>query len=292
LEARGKHALVVNGDAVPKHIAFMDPAGKIGVIHETAPLESLRGIEALIIVDTSAWAQLGPMSEVVSGFAGSTAIIDHHLSEDEFDAVVLKDSQAEATGRLILELTEALDVRLTEDTASMLFAAIATDTGWFRFSSVTDRTFEALAKLTAAGASPARIFTQLFEQHSLPRLSLRGRILDHIESECDGRFLWTYVSKQDFETTGAQQTDTEDSINQLLTVAGVEAAAMFVELAESETKVSLRSRTDFDVRQIAEQFGGGGHRAAAGITIASPMSLAQQQVLDAVSAAMEDSSRD
>lgn len=282
LESLGKRVTIVNGDAPPPHIRFMDPDGRVRVVGQTAPVETLRGYDALIVVDTSAWGQLGAMGEVVRGFMGAKAVIDHHVSEDDFGALVLKDSTAEATGRLILELAEFLRVPLTQAIAEPLFAAIATDTGWFRFPSVTEKTFTALAKLTAAGAQPAKTFVQLYEQHTFPRLKLRGRILDHVVSECDGRLLWTYVTAADFKECGAELTDTEDAINMLLSVAGTQAAVLIVELEPKATKISLRSRSEFDVRVIAEKFGGGGHRQAAGITFQGDRATAQDAVLGAV----------
>lgn len=286
LESLGKRVTIVNGDPAPAHIRFMDREGRVKVVGSTAPLETLRGYDALVVVDTSAWGQLGDMAGVVRSFAGEKAVIDHHVSEDDFGALMFKDATAEATGRLILELAEYLDVAVTTEIAEPLFTAIATDTGWFRFSSVTAATFSALAKLTAAGARPAKIFSQLFEQHSLSRLMLRGRILDHVKSECSGRLLWTYVTAADFAECKAEQTDTEDAINMLLSVAGSETALMFAELKPDLTKVSLRSRTDFDVRKVAEQFGGGGHKAASGISFPGPRESAQNAVLDAVRRAM------
>jgi phosphoesterase RecJ-like protein len=283
LEARGKQALIINGDEVPEHIAFMDPQNRVRVVGATAPLESLRGgFDAFIIVDTGAWTQLGRTAEVLRNFTGPKVVIDHHVSQDDMGAMLFKDSTVEATGRLILQLSEALNVPLTLEIAEPLFAAIATDTGWFRFNSVTADTYSALAKLTAAGVEPGKIFTRLYEQHSLPRLLLRGRILSHITPECDGRLMWTYVTNEDFTECDANRTDTEDSINSLLTVAGVEVAALFVELEPGVTKVSLRSRSDFDVRAVAEQFGGGGHRAAAGISYRGDRATAQQLILDAL----------
>jgi len=282
LETLGKQVAIVNADEVPEHISFMDPYGRVAVLGYTAPLEALRGFDAMIVVDTSAWGQLGGMGEVLRGFQGAKAVIDHHASEDDLGAEVFKDSTAEATGRLILQLAKELGVPLTPEIAAPLFAAIATDTGWFRFPSVTADTFAALAKLTAAGASPARTFAELFEQHSLPRLHLRGRILERVTPECGGRMMWTKVTAEDFRETGAQKTDTEDVINMLLTVKGVEVAVLFVELEPTLTKVSLRSRSEFNVNELANQFGGGGHKAAAGITFAGPMIEAQQAVLEAV----------
>ena len=287
LKSLGKRVVIVNGDEVPEHIRFMDPEGWVREAGRTAPLEALRGYEALIVVDTSAWAQLGDAAEVVRAFQGVRVVIDHHVSEDDLGALVFKDAEAEATGRLILELIEALGVEVTPEIAEPLFTAIATDTGWFRFPSVTSATFAALAKLTAAGARPTKTFMLLYEQHSLARLRLRGRILNHVHAECDGLLLWTYVTAIDFEECGAQRTDTEDAINMLLAVAGVEAAVMFVELEPGVTKVSLRSRSNFDVRAVAEQFGGGGHRAAAGVTYRGEREDAQRAILDVVCAGME-----
>lgn len=97
----------------------------------------------------------------------------------------------------------------------------------------------------------------------------------------------TTVTREDFSETGANTTDTEDAINTLLTVAGAEVAVLFVELPEGKTKVSLRSRSDFDVRAIAAQFGGGGHRAAAGVSFEGDLQTTRKAVLDALRAAME-----
>jgi bifunctional oligoribonuclease and PAP phosphatase NrnA len=282
LKALGKQTLIVNGDAVPEHIEFMDPDHRVKVAGMSAPLEALRAYEVFIVVDTGAWGQLGAAAEALRGFRGQRVVIDHHVSGDDLGATVFKDSAAEATGRLILELAEYLDVEITPAIAAPLFAAIATDTGWFRFPSVTEKTFAALGRLVQAGANPSETFSKLYEQHSLPRLLLRGRILDHVSPECDGRLLWTYVTGDDFRETDAQTTDTEDAINMLLAVAGVEAAVMFVELEPEVTKVSIRSRGALDARAVTEQFGGGGHRAAAGITYNGGRETAQREILDAV----------
>ncbi|NOY41833.1 MAG: bifunctional oligoribonuclease/PAP phosphatase NrnA [Planctomycetes bacterium] len=291
LESLGKQVTISNGDAVPEHIGFINPNKRVRVLGESIKPAELWEIDALIVVDTSVWVQLGPMAEVVRMFPGTRVVIDHHIGQDDLGAEVFKDDTAEATGRLILDLAEALGVEITPEIAMPLFAAIATDTGWFRFSSVTEKTFQALAKLVAAGADPPGIFSALFERHSLARLYLRGRILSNVVPAIDGRLMSTHVTCQDFDETGAEKTDTEDVINLLHTVAGCEVAVLFVELEDQVTKVSLRSRTDFDVRAIAEQFGGGGHRAAAGVAFQGSLEDAQQAILDALSIAMTPSGK-
>jgi phosphoesterase RecJ-like protein len=226
------------------------------------------------------------MAEVVRQFKGPRVVVDHHVSQDDMQAVVFKDATSEATGRLVLELAEALGVQLTPKLAEIIFTAIATDTGWFRFSSVTEGTFLALAKLVAAGANPPAVFAALYEQHTLARILLRARILANIESLAGGRLMATQVLQEDFAETGAETADTEDVINTLLTVAGTQVAVLFVELKKT-TKVSLRSRTDFDVRAVAERFGGGGHRAAAGIAFEGSIEDARKAVLEVLLAELK-----
>lgn len=289
LESLGKRVRIVNGDEVPRHIGFIDAHQRIEILdRHVSSSEALLNLDVLIIVDTSAWGQLGPMAEVVRQFDGQKIVIDHHVSQDDMQALVCKDATAEATGRLILELATTLGVHVSSEMAMPLFAAIATDTGWFRFPSVTEKTFFALGHLVAAGASPAGIFSSLYEQHRIGRLLLRGRILQKVRAEVAGRLLWTEVTMEDFQESGAERTDTEDVINLLLTIAGSEVAAMFVELDTSVTKISLRSRGEFDVCQVAKQFGGGGHRAASGITFDGPLATARATVLDALRARIVD----
>jgi phosphoesterase RecJ-like protein len=208
------------------------------------------------------------------------------VSQDDMSAVVFKDTTSESTGRLVLQAIDALSVELTPEMASPLFAAIATDTGWFRFASVGEATLQAAARLVGAGVKPNEVFAKLYEQNSLARLWLQGRILANVKSHLGGRLLSTAITQADVAAVGAEATDTEDVINRLLAVAGTEVALLFLEMAPEETKVSLRSRTGVDVNAIAGQFGGGGHKAAAGVRYRGPLSEAEPKVIAAVSAAM------
>jgi phosphoesterase RecJ-like protein len=227
------------------------------------------------------------MADVVRNPSARKIVIDHHVSQDDMGALVFKDTQSESTGRLIFEAIGALGATVTAEIARALFTAIATDTGWFRFSSVTETTFAATAQLIAAGARPHEVFGLLYEQNSLARLHLQGRILTNVKSHVGGRLLSTAITQADLKAVGAEPTDTEDVINRLLGVAGVEVALLFLELGPQETKVSLRSRSAVDVHKIAEQLGGGGHRAASGVRFKGPLSIAEPTVLDAVRAAMQ-----
>jgi phosphoesterase RecJ-like protein len=173
----GKSVRIVNADPTPPHLAFIDPHGRIETLGGPHPAVGLEDIDALIVLDTSAWSQLGPMADVVRATRAVKIVLDHHVSSDDLGAELFKDETAEATGRLIVEAADRLGVALTPEIAAPLLAAIATDTGWFRFPSAKGDTYRVAGRLIDAGAEPARIYNALYERHTLARVQLMGRIL-------------------------------------------------------------------------------------------------------------------
>jgi phosphoesterase RecJ-like protein len=287
LESLGKSVTIVNAQPTPPNLRFIDPQNRLKALGVDIRPHELWDFEVLMVLDTSAWAQLGAMAEVVRSTVARKLILDHHVGEDDLGAELFKNPQAEATGRLVVEAAHHLGARITPAMAGPLFAAIATDTGWFRFGSTTGTTLRYAAELIEAGAVPCEIFAGLYEQDSLPRLQLRGRILAHTKTDLDGRLVYTSALKADFDATGALPSDTEDAINLTLGVAGTEVAVIFVEQPTGGFKLSFRSRTPrVDCNELAKRFGGGGHKAAAGASIDLPWPEAETKVLDAVRNAM------
>jgi phosphoesterase RecJ-like protein len=286
LESLGKQVRIVNGHPTPPNLAFIDPTKRIGVIGQTVEPAELSDVELIMILDTSAWAQLGPMSDFIRGFGGKKVVVDHHVGEDDIGAEPFKDVTAEATGRLVVDAAESLGVRLTPEMATPLFAAVATDTGWYRFASTTPGTYRCAAKLLEAGAKPAAIYNALYEQDTVGRMKLRGLILTRIEIELGGRLAHTYVLKEDFAATNSLPSDTEDAINLLLAIGGTQFAVIFVELQSGGFKISFRSRSAVNCSELAEKFGGGGHKAAAGATVQGSFAEVRPMVLEAVCRAL------
>jgi len=287
LESLHKDVLVCNVFAVPSNLQFIDLQKKYKELGVDITPAELADREVLIILDTSAWAQLDSMADIVRASKAIKVVIDHHLSEDDLGAEVFKDIEAEATGRLVIEAADQLKVPLTPQIARAAFAAVATDTGWFRFSSTSAETFRLIVRLVEAGANPDEIYKNLYENDTLARLRLMGRALTHTQTELQGRLIHTYINLDDFRAAGALPSDSEDIINLTLAVGGTEVAVIFVEQQSSGFKVSLRSRCDVDCAALAELFGGGGHRKAAGAFIDEPFEAARTKVLDAVRAAMK-----
>ncbi len=287
LESLGKQVRIVNADPMPERLAFIDPQGKVETLDRDNPNDVLEGIDTFMVLDTSAWDQLGAMADLFRRATCKKVVIDHHRSEDDLGAEVFKDAEAEAVGRLVADAVGELGVKMTPEIAMPLFAAIATDTGWFRFSSVTASTYRCIAGLIEAGASPTWIYRELYERQSMSRLLLVGRILAGAQSELDGRLIYLTAASDDFAATGADRSDTEDVINRALEVSGTEVAVLFVATKDGNTKVSLRSRSEVDCSRLAEQLGGGGHRAASGATIDKPLEAARDLVLNVVRDAMK-----
>lgn len=286
LEALGKEVWIVNAQKTPPNLQFIDPQFKLKALGVDVQLADLERFEVLMVLDTSAWAQLGDMALVVRSTRARKLVLDHHLSEDDLGAEPFKDTSSEATGRLVLEAARQLGVAITPAMARPLFCAIATDTGWFRFASTTGDTYRAAGQLVDAGARPNELYKHLYEQDSLARLQLIGRTLGRAQAELQGRLIHTAVFQADFQQTGALASDTEDVVNMTLAVGGTEAAVILVEQPNGKFKVSFRSRSQVDCSKLAEKFGGGGHKAAAGAMVDGPYEAGRDRVLDAVRAAM------
>jgi phosphoesterase RecJ-like protein len=288
LKSLGKDVLVCNVFPIPPNLRFVDGKKRFKQLGVDVTPAELADREVLIILDTSAWAQLGEMADIVRSTKAIKLVLDHHVSEDDLGAEVFKDVEVEATGRLVLDAADQLKVSLTPEIARAVFIAVATDTGWFRFSSTSAETFYLIKRLVEAGAVPDEIYRELYENDSLARLRLIGRALIHTQTELGGRLIHTYINLEDFRAAGALPSDSEDIINLTLAVEGTEVAVIFVEQQSGGFKVSFRSRSELDCAALAERFGGGGHRKAAGAFINEPLAAAQEKILQAVRAAMRD----
>jgi phosphoesterase RecJ-like protein len=291
LRQKGKDVRVVNSSQTPPRYDFLDPTGTLfehfGSMPD--PAASLADREAIVIVDLSSWSQLGDMADFVRSFAGDRLVIDHHVSQDDLGAAVIKDTTAEASGTLVLRAARALHVMLTPEIATGLLTAIAMDTGWFRHPSTRPSTLHDVAELVEAGASLDATYRLLFERNTRERLTMMGEALAGLRSDLDGRVIYSAVTRDDFERTGAIPADTEDLVDYTVSVRGAEVGALFIEQKRGGVKLSLRTRRpDFDCARVVSRFGGGGHRAAAGATLPDPLDDAVRALLEAVRDELKD----
>ena len=214
--------------------------------------------------------------------AATVANIDHHPDNRRYGDVNWIDVSAAATGEMVYELLVGLGAPLTPPIATNLFTALHTDTGSFRYSNVTPRTFRTAAALVDAGAAPAFVSEWLYERRAPDALRWLGEALARVEVSDDGRLAWLALPSG---SVPEKFIESEELVNYPRSVATVRVACLFRE-SLGQVKVSLRGKGDVDVQRIAARFGGGGHRNAAGCTIAGPLAEATRVVLAAVRAAL------
>ncbi|MGC8639717.1 MAG: DHH family phosphoesterase [Isosphaeraceae bacterium] len=288
LRQKGKDVRVVNVSFTPPRYDFLDPDGSLFAHFGTQvrPGE-LADREVALILDLSAWNQLGDMAGFIRDFTGPRVVIDHHVSEDDMGAIFFKDTSAEATGYLVMSALSALGGTFTREVATGLLTAIAMDTGWFRHTNTQPRTLRAAAELIESGADIAGIYRDLFERNTLGRLRLIGTTLSGLKVEQGGRLAYATISRDDMERTGSIPPDSEDLIDFTVSLRGVDVGLLFIEQAKGGVKVSFRSRNGLDCARLAAGLGGGGHRAAAGATLSGSMVDVVGRVLRAVRQALD-----
>lgn len=281
LRLLGKKTTIVNASPTPRRLEFLDPDSIVRQLGVSVTPADLQICDAFVVVDTSAWGQLGEVAAVFKSSPAEKAVIDHHVSSDDLGAQLFKDVQAEATGRLIYDFAVFCGVPMSAKLAGILFCAIATDTGWFRFPSTNNGTFEVVSKLMEAGVRPGDYYQKLYENQPLGRLKLAGRVLSRIEPIPELRIAHTYARLSDFSETKTEPSDTEDMVNECLKILDIEGAFIAIEQSNGNVKVSFRSRVGLDVATIAEKFGGGGHLQAAGAILPGPLETVQSRVIEA-----------
>jgi phosphoesterase RecJ-like protein len=171
--------------------------------------------------------------------------------------------------------------------ATHIYVAILTDTGSFHYSSVSPRTFDICRQLLEAGVDPVSIARNVFDSNTIGRLRLFGAVLGSIDVDQTGRLVTIYLDRAMAKATGGSYDDTEGLINLPLTVKEIQAVVFFKESDAGQYRVSMRSKGTIDIGVVAKQFGGGGHKNAAGCTVSGSFASARDQVIPLVRAAIE-----
>jgi phosphoesterase RecJ-like protein len=284
----GKEVRIIAPHKTPPTLAFLDPHRYITALEDMTEEDKnyMQTADLFFVLDTSSWAQLGDMAEPFRKSSSKKIVLDHHIKGDKIGDENFIDPSAEAAGTLVVQAADALGVPLTAEVAQPAFVALATDTGWFRFSSVSPETFRTAGKLVEAGVQADVMYRELYEQESLGRIRLMGRTLSKAESHLDGQIMVTWILLEDFAAAGAHSSDSEDIVNMLLQVRGSKMAVLISELKDKTFKVSFRSRCSVDCSILAAQFGGGGHKQAAGATLLLPFERVKQTLIETMTKAL------
>ena len=266
----GKDADVVM-DGVPPH--FLRPFPAVDQIRVAATVDE--ATDGAIIMECSSLDRTG-----VSGLDRSPVLnIDHHVGNTRYGAINWVDESAAACTELVFTLIETLGIRLTPAIATHLYLGLLTDTGSFRFSNITPRSFEIARRCVEAGANPQWIASTHYDSSTLGRVRIFGQVLNTMRLDDSGRVALLTMTKADAAAAGATYDDTDGLINFPLGVKDIQAVAFFKETGPDDWRVSLRSKGAVDVGAIARGYGGGGHKNAAGCSARGPLSELQDTFL-------------
>lgn len=280
LQNEGKTVCCWNEDKIPQKYEFLDPQR---IIQQPKPdLE----FDCVIATDAASFERLGSVGACIQK-RKHFINIDHHESNTRYADINWVSPREPSTGELILRLLQVAKWPITRPIADLLFTAISTDTGSFQYPTTRPTTYVAAGELVRRGANLARICDEVYQSYPLSRARLLRHVYSHFRLTHQNQIAYFWLKKADFARTGADSADSEGLIDHIRAIAPVEVAIVFEEIEPEMTRVSLRSKTEkVNVSEIAGQFGGGGHPAAAGARIAGRPLTVQRRVVAAVRKAL------
>jgi phosphoesterase RecJ-like protein len=277
LSKLGKTVMVRNEDGLLEKYSFL-PGGEF----LQTPLGEPQDFDVAIALDTATQIRLGTATELVRS-AKIWINIDHHPSNPGYGDLVYIDSTAPATGQILFELIQSQGLPMDPAIAENLFVAISTDTGSFQYPNTTARTFEIGADLLRCGVDVGRVSQLLYESYPRRRTELLRELLGTMRFEAAGKIACFSLSLKVAADLKVKPEDNEGLIDHLRAIEGVIVAIFFEELSDGKVRVSMRSKSDkVDVSAICQQFGGGGHKLAAGARVRGTLSEVEEKILKAI----------
>ena len=276
LQAMGKDVRAVNADGLSPLFEFLPGSKSL-----TATLSAAPEPDRLIIaVDCADQRRLGAAFDQWQ--RPPDVNIDHHVSNPGYAPLNLIDAESPATAQVLYEIISGLKWPLTPEVAANLYVGIMTDTGNFRYRQTTAHTFEVAARLVDAGADPTDLAEACYQSFRAERLLLISEVFKAIHFADRNRVAWFSLTPEMYAISGAIPDETEGLIEYLQAVKTVEVAFLLESLPDGLTRASMRSRGTVDVQRICQEFGGGGHRLAAGLrTKLDPVAL-EKKLLDLI----------
>ncbi len=240
-----------------------------------------KDVEVIIALDSASMDRCGLDPE----YAKNKLLIniDHHKTNPLYGDINIVEPEAAAVGCIIWEIIKQGDLPLSKKTAEYLYLSILTDTGSFRYSSTSPKTFMVAADLLEKGVEPWYIASNVYEREKPETYKLLSLVLDTLEFHYDGKLALEYVTIDMFKKTNTSADNTESFVNYARSIRGVEVGVFLREDEPNVFKISIRSKGNIDVSEVAVQFEGGGHKNAAGGTVRAPLEEAKRKIVEAFS---------
>jgi len=276
LRALGKDVVITHADGLSPIFEFLPGSKTLDTTLPVAPEPD----RLIIAVDCADQKRLGAAFEKWQ--RQPDVNIDHHVSNPGYAKLNLIDAHTPATAQVLYEIISTLKWPLTPEVASNLYVGLMTDTGSFRYRQTTAQTFEIAARLVEAGADPTDLAEGCYQSFRSERLLLMREVLNGLHFADRNRVAWFHLNQEIYARSGATADETEGLIEYLQAVKTVEVAFVLETMPDGMTRGSLRSRGKVDVQQICSEFGGGGHRLAAGLQSKLDPATLEKKLLDLI----------
>lgn len=279
LQKMGKKAWIVNESEVPHVYSNLAGIEKV-MLWPKVPKETR---DAVVLLDIGKWSRMGKLQEVISLSSDFIIDIDHHLSNTGCGHVNMIDPNVSSTGELMFEFFKWARLPIDPQVALLLYVAISTDTGRFSFDNTSTRTHRNAAQLMEYGIRPQEVSNMVYRRQTLAQMELYRKALESLTLTPDGQIAWIILRRRDFEETGTSALLTQDFIETPRSMEGVKIGIYFRETRQpGKTKVSLRANVPIDLNQFSSAYNGGGHAAAAGISMNATIEQAIATIVPAL----------
>lgn len=264
LKRLNKKVFIINHSKTPYNLEFLDTDKIIEVFDESKHKNYFDEADVLFALDFNRSNRVVSMESLFVNSNKIKVCIDHHENEQEFVDYFFIDTSYCATAQIIYDFVQTTKiVQLDYDIALPIYAGIMTDTGSFRFDRTTAEVHRIIAELLEQNVSPENVYDKIYDQSKFSKIKLLGRALDSIQIVADNQLGYMVLTQKDFSELNAIESDTENFVNYNLSIENVVLGILFIEL-KNGFKVSFRSKGNIPVNKLASEFGGGGHKNAAG----------------------------
>lgn len=264
LKKLGKKVRAVNHSATPYNLEFMDEIQIIEKYNEAIHSNIFNDAKVVIVLDLNQANRIVKMENGLRSFKGIKICIDHHQDPENFVDHFFGGVDYSATGEIIYDFIEQTQiVEMDKRIADLLYAAIMTDTGSFRFERTTPKVHRITAKLLEHNVNPVDIYDKIYNQFKFGRIKLLGDALKSISLDQSEQIALMKISRDDLERNSAEEADVDGFVNECLSIKGVKIGILMYEMKDG-IKISFRSKGEIYVNKLAAEFGGGGHSNASG----------------------------
>ncbi|MCP4582977.1 MAG: bifunctional oligoribonuclease/PAP phosphatase NrnA [candidate division Zixibacteria bacterium] len=262
LKSLGKKVVAYNDGNLPDKYKFLVANNQIRFSNQAPEFKP----RVAVILECPEIARIG----FVQNFINTDMIrvnIDHHPRNKLYGDLNYVDESASAVAEILYDIIKSNGHNISPKIAESFYAAIASDTGRFKFANTSSKCFSTASQLVEAGANPKLISDKIFSTYSAGTIKLLGNLLENLELHDNGNICILKLTLENLNKYGVNVADTEGIIDYSLVISGVKVGILFKEQGPQSVKVGLRSQNSIDISRFARSKGGGGHANAAGFKV-------------------------